>query len=45
MFVVFFSLSNGFRVIFGVFVASLISALLACLVSFGGRPSLGRFVV
>ena len=32
-------------VIFGLFVASLINALLAWSVSFGGRPSLGRFVV
>ena len=33
------------RVFFGVFVDSLINALLAWSVSFGGRPSLGRFVV
>ena len=33
------------RVIFGLFVASLINALLTWSVSFGGRPSLGRFVV
>ena len=29
----------------GLFVASLINALLAWSVSFGGQPSLGRFVV
>jgi hypothetical protein len=33
------------RFIFGLFVASLINALLASSVSFGGQPSLGRFVV
>ena len=38
-------LCSSFRVIFGLFVASLINALLAWSVSFGGRPSLGRFVV
>ena len=38
-------LCSFFRVIFGLFVASLINALLAWSVSFGGRPSLGRFVV
>ena len=38
-------LCSSFRVIFGLFVASLINALLARSVSFGGRPSLGRFVV
>ena len=32
-------------IIFGIFVASLINAPLALSVSFGGRPSLGRFVV
>jgi hypothetical protein len=36
---------SSFRVIFGLFVASLINALLAWAVSFGGQPSLGRFVV
>ena len=36
---------SSFRVIFGLFVASLINALLAWSVSFGGRPSPGRFVV
>ena len=38
-------LCSSFRVIFGLFVASLMIALLAWSVSFGGRPSLGRFVV
>ena len=38
-------LYSSFRVIFGLFVASLINALLAWSVSCGGRPSLGRFVV
>jgi hypothetical protein len=38
-------LCSSFRVIFGLFVASQINALLARSVSFGGRPSLGRFVV
>ena len=38
-------LCSSFRVIFGLFVASLMNALLARSVSFGGRPSLGRFVV
>ena len=38
-------LRSSFRVIFGLFVASLINALLAWSVSFGGWPSLGRFVV
>ena len=38
-------LCSSFRVIFGLFVASLINALLAWSMSFGGRPSLGRFVV
>ena len=38
-------LRSSFRVIFGLFVASLINALLAWSVSFGGRPALGRFVV
>ena len=33
------------RVIFGLFVPSLINALLAWSMSFGGWPSLGRFVV
>ena len=33
------------RVNFGIFVASLINALLAWSVSFGGQPSLSRFVV
>ena len=37
--------SCSFRVIFGLFVASLINSLLAWSVGFGGRPSLGRFVV
>ena len=32
-------------VIFGLFVASLINALLAWSMSFGERPSLGKFVV
>ena len=38
-------LCSSFRVMFGLFVASLINALLAWSVSFGGRPSLGRFVM
>ena len=38
-------LCSSFRVIFGLFVASLINVLLAWSVSFGGRPSLGRFVM
>ena len=38
-------LCSSFRVIFGLFVASLINALLAWSVSGGGRPSLGSFVV
>ena len=38
-------LCSSFRVIFGLLVASLINALLAWSVSFGGRRSLGRFVV
>ena len=38
-------LSSSFRVIFGLFAAALINALLAWFVSFGERPSLGRFVV
>ena len=38
-------LCSSFRVIFGVFVASLINDLHAWSVSFGGRPSLGWFVV
>ena len=38
-------LCSSFRVIFGLFFASLINALLAWSVSFGGWPSLGRFVV
>ena len=38
-------LCSSFRVIFGLYVASLINALLAWSMSFGGRPSLGRFVV
>ena len=38
-------LCSTFRVIFGLFVASLINALLAWSVWVGGRPSLGRFVV
>ena len=38
-------LCSSFRVIFGHFVASLINALLAWSVIFGGRPSLGMFVV
>ena len=36
---------SSFGVIFGLFVASLINALLALSVSFGGWPSLGSFVV
>ena len=36
---------NIYRVIFGLFVVSLINALLAWFVHFGGQPSLGRFVV
>ena len=36
---------SSFRLIFGLFNASLINALLAWSVSFGGRPFLGRFVV
>ena len=39
------SFYSSFRVIFGLFVPSLINALLVWSVSFGGRPSLGRFVV
>ena len=38
-------LCSSFRVIFGLFVASLINVLIAWSMSFGGRPSLGRFVV
>jgi hypothetical protein len=38
-------LRSSFRVIFGLFVASLINALLAWSVSLGGLPSLCRFVV
>ena len=38
-------LCSSFNVIFGLFVASLINALLAWSVSFGGWHSLGRFVV
>jgi hypothetical protein len=38
-------LCSSFRVIFGLFVASLINALLAWTASFGGQSSLGRFVV
>ena len=38
-------LCSSSRFIFGLFVASLINALLAWSVSFGGWPSLGRFVV
>ena len=38
-------LCSSFRVIFGLIVASLMNAVLAWFVSFGGRPSLGRFVV
>ena len=38
-------LCSSFRVIFGLFVASLINALLAWSMSFGGWPSLGRIVV
>ena len=38
-------LYSSFGVIFGIFVASLINALLAWSVSFGGRYSLGRFAV
>ena len=38
-------LCSSFRVIVGLFVASLINALLAWSVSFGRQPSLGRFVV
>ena len=36
-------LCSSFRVIFGIFVASLINALLAWSVSFGGRPSRAIF--
>ena len=36
---------SSFRDIIGLFVASLNNALLASSVSFGGQPSLGRFVV
>ena len=36
---------RSFGGVFGLVVASLIYALLAWSVSFGGRPSLGRFVV
>ena len=39
------NLCSSFRFIFGLFVDSLINGLLAWSVSFGGRPSLGRFVV
>ena len=39
------SFCTSFKVIFGLFVGSLINALLAWCVRFGGRPSLGRFVV
>lgn len=38
-------LCSSLRIIFGLFVDSLINALLAWSVSFGGWPSLGRFVV
>ena len=38
-------LCSSFRVIFGLFVAALINALLAWSMSFGGRTSLGRCVV
>ena len=38
-------LCSSFRVIFGLFVASLINALLAWSVRFGGWPSLGWCVV
>ena len=38
-------LCRSFSVIFGLFVASLINALLAWSMSFGGEPSLGWFVV
>ena len=38
-------LCSSFRVLFGLFVASLIHALLTWSVGFGGQPSLGRFVV
>ena len=38
-------LCSSFRVMFGLFVASQINAVLAWSVSFVGRPSLGRFVV
>ena len=38
-------LCSSFRVIFDLFVASLINAFLAWSVGFGGRPSLVRFVV
>ena len=38
-------LCSSFRVIFGLFVASLIKALLAWSVRFGGQPSLCRFFV
>ena len=38
-------LCSSFRVIFDLFVVSLINALLVWSVSFGGRSSLGRFVV
>ena len=37
-------LCSSFRVIFGLFVASLINDLLAWSVNFGVRPSLDRFV-
>ena len=37
-------LCSSFRVIFGLFLASLINALLAWSVSFGGWPSHGRFL-
>ena len=38
-------LCSSFRVILGLFVASLINALLAWSVSFSERPSIDRFVV
>ena len=38
-------LCSSVRVIFGLFVASLINALLAWSVCFGGRPARGRFFV
>ena len=40
-----YGLKCSFRVIFGLFVATLINILIVWSMSFGGQPSLGRFVV